>query len=491
MGLLLGIDIGTSSSKAIVMDERGNCISTGLSLYDINIPSPNFAEQDAQMLWRSVCSAVSSAVSQDSTIKDNIVAIGVTGQMHGIVSLDVNMNPIRPVIIWADQRSGKQIRELRKTDLDQRVGNLASTGFLYSSLLWIKENEPENYALIHKVLLPKDYIRYRICKEIGTDYSDASGTLLFNIHSNSWDTKELRRQGIPEEIMPQIFHSSEIAGFTRKEFCLCTGLAEGIPVVYGGGDTPMQLAANGIVEKGMLGLNIGTSSQINCISNRPVNSDNRLSLFRHVCDDLWIEAGASLNGGIILKWLKQKVFFNKIDYPEMDVRASKSVPGANGIVFLPFLCGERSPYLNEDAVGILYGLKLSNNENDIIRAAMESVVFSFKDCMEVYKEIQLPMQDYIIASGGGSSSSIWRQIQADILQKVIRVSTDKELAAKGAAISAGVGCGLFSSFQEGCKATAHLSDEVYEPNNALADIYHEKFEIYRSLYKNNKELFSL
>lgn len=488
MAYLLGIDVGTSSAKALIIDEDGHCIRCEKSDYDIMIPHSGYAEQDCNMLWEAVCAAVRTVVSE-ARVRDNLKAVGITGQMHGLVLLDKNKRPLRPMIIWADRRSTKQTKALKKSWLEARVGNPVSTGFCLPSLLWVKENEPEIYKKTAYVLLPKDYIRYKLCGSLDTDYSDATGTLLFNLQEGGWDQKILDQYSIKKEIMPECKWSCEISGEITSECHKTTELPVGIPVVYGGGDTPMQLVGNGIIRNGQLNTNIGTANQINCICGFLPEADPRVNIFHHIPKQSWIVAGAGLNGGIVMKWLQNNVFTGFNSFEQMSQAAELSPAGANGIVWLPFLNGERSPYMNENAKAILFGMTLSHTRNDIIRAAMESVVFSFRDCIEVFKNTGLDIQEEIIASGGGAKSRLWLQMQADILQKAIRVTEGDEDAGKGAAIAAGVGCGLYASLEEGCARAVHFSEQIYEPDVTKSGVYDERFQTYLALYENNKKLF--
>ncbi len=485
---LLGVDVGTSSAKAVVMDERGNIISSGKSAYDIAIPHAGYAEQECEMLWRAVCEAIRGAV-RETSVKKRIRAVGITGQMHGIVLLDKEKKPLRPVIIWADKRSRKQVEMLKNCGLETRVGNPVSTGMFLPSLLWVKENEPELFEKAVCAMLPKDYIRCLLCGAPGTDYSDATGTLLFHLKEGGWDREMIEKYHIKESLLPECHDSCEIAGETSTACEEITGLPAGLPVVYGGGDTPMQIVGNGIVKSGQLNTNIGTANQINCVCDFLQKFDARVNLFHHIPQNGWIGVGAGLNGGILMKWLQNNVFTGYQSFSQMSGVAAESPAGANGLVWLPFLNGERSPYMDENAKAILFGMSLAHTREDIIRAAMESVVFSFRDCMRVFEEIHLPMQEEVIASGGGSKSTLWLQMQADILQRPIRVTKGDEEACKGAAIAAGVGCGVYASLEEGCRAAVRFGDRMYEPQVKNKEVYDKAFGIYLELYQNNKTLF--
>lgn len=489
MAYLMGIDVGTSSAKAIIMDEKGSIVGHGAHGYDFDISHPSYAEQDCHILWNSTCKAIKLALEQSGK-KSDISAIGISGQMHGLVMLDGDKKPIRPIIIWADKRSSDQVAELKILGLAERVGNPIATGFFLPSLLWIKQHEPHHFEKIRYLMMPKDYIRFRFTGEIGTDFSDASGTLLYNLTENDWDRATIEKYEIPYDVLPDCHNSCEIAGTITPQAANDTDLKLGTPVVFGGGDTPMMLTGNGVIGDMQISTNIGTASQICYVCPFVPATGGKLNTFHHIPADKWISVGASLNGGVVLEWLRSTLLAKSAGFQDMDKIAQKSAPGANGVVMLPFLSGERSPYLDENAKGIFFGLTLSTTINDIIRSAMESIVFSFRNSMSVFKELNYSMKDEIIASGGGARSPLWLQLQADILQKTIRVNNGEEEACKGAALAAGVGCGIYDSLEQACSCVQKLSTVIYEPNPKNIAVYDHNFAIYRSLYENNKTLFS-
>lgn len=490
MAYLMGIDLGTSSVKVMIMDEQGRCLALAAEGYDIQLPRPGFAEQSPELLWESACKSIRQAFAGCRVRGDEIAAVGLTGQMHGLVTLNGRGETVRPAIIWNDQRSERQVRKIRGTAVEEHACNPASTGFWLPSLLWMQEEEPELYDQIRHILLPKDYIRFRLTGEIATDPSDASGTLLYHMEKRAWDEETARRYHIPMEFFPPCRESMQIVGEVTKKAEEETGILAGTSVICGGGDGPMQLAGNGVIHPGQLVTNIGTASQVDCIGSRIYPDDRfRLNTFCHVQPERWITMGAGLNGGIVLKWLKKEIFREIPDYETMPELAAKAPAGADGLVFLPFLCGERSPYMDATAKGIFFGLKLIHTKEHMIRACMESVVYSFLDCMKVFEELGIPMEDRIIASGGGAKSGFWLQMQADILQKEIYTTKGVEEACRGAAVCAGVGCGVYGSLEEGCGTVVRLEDKVYEPSAAPRAAYMENFELYRKIYQNNKVLF--
>lgn len=487
MGYLMGLDVGTSSAKALVMDANGNILAFESSSYDFSIPRPGWAEQDPEMLWRETRTAIAKALAK---IGDGqISAIGVTGQMHGLVTLDRYDQAVRPVVIWTDQRSVEEVECLRGNPHFGRCANPAATGFALTSLMWIKENEKDNYSRIARVLMPKDYVVFRLTGQLGTDMSDASGTLMLDASRCCWDEELLDSLGLDVSLLPQIRSSVDVIGSLRPEVASDIGLEAGIPVIAGGGDSLMQLVGNGVVRAGQINTNIGTASQINCITDARPDVVGELNSFHHVVDDLWVRCGASLNGGIVLKWARSLFFHDSIRYSDLDAMAANATPGSGGIVFLPFICGERSPYLDDKAKGILFGLSLSSSPDEFVRSILESVVYSFRDCMRFFDSGIVASNEYIIASGGGAKSRLWLQLQADILGKPIRINTTSVEAAKGAAICAGVGIGVYESISDACAQVVHLSDELIEPDDKVRRIYDERFETYLELYSRNRELF--
>lgn len=490
MAYLIGIDLGTSSVKTMIMDEQGTCRALVSRDYDMQFPRAGYAEQSAVLLWEKTAESIREAIAKSGLKNEEICAVGLSGQMHGLVALDERMEPVRPIILWADQRSERQVRKLRGTAAEENSCNPSSAGFFLPSLLWMQDEEPELYDRIQYVMLPKDYIRYRLSGVVCTDPSDASGTLLFHMREGRWDEETAKKYRIPLEILPDIRLSVETVGEVTEAAREATGLAKGTLVICGGGDGPMQLTGNGVIHPGQLVTNIGTASQIDCISDRIYPDYHfRLNTFCHVAENRWITMGAGLNGGIVLKWLKKQVFREIPDYETMSQIAAKAPAGADGLIFLPFLCGERSPYMDARAKGIFFGLSLIHHKEHMVRACMESVIYSFLDCMRVFEELGIPMEEKIIASGGGARSSLWLQMQADILQKEIYTTQGREEACVGAAIAAGVGCGIYRSLGEGCRTVVRLNDRVYEPSREHYDTYMENFELYRKIYQNNKELF--
>lgn len=492
MSYLMGIDLGTSSVKAGIMDFDGKIVGMGQEGYDVQTPCSRYAEQDIELLWEAAARTIKKAVANGNINPSDIKSIGLSGQMHGLVLLDRHMNPVRPSIIWADQRTKQQIDkiysivgvdEFRKTTL-----NSLSTGFFICSLMWIRDNEPENYNKTYKAVLPKDYIRYKLCGELATDVTDASSTLAFDIAKRSWAFEIIEKIGIDTNLFPKCGEAYQVAGEIVKEGAEKTGLSCKTPVIYGGGDSLMHSVGNGIIKPGVVSANIGTAGQLSSAVNSPVfDKQFRTNTFCHARDDLWIIFGGHLNGGIVLKWLRDN-YFPHLSYREFDGVAEEIPAGSEGALFLPYLSGERTPYQDPNAKGIFFGMTLRHNYKHMIRAVMEGVILSMRLSLEIFKELSIPIER-VIASGGGAKSSIWLQMQADIFNTDIYTVSGKEEACTGAAIVAGVGVGIYQSIEQACSVVVKYNQKTTLPNPENIKVYNEAFEKYKLLYQNNKNLF--
>lgn len=492
MPYLMGIDLGTSSVKTVIMDLDGNIVGIGQENYDVQTPSIGYAEQDIELLWEATARTIRQAITNGNINSSDIKSIGFSGQMHGLVLLDKQMKPIRPAIIWADQRTKQEINniysiigmdEFRKTTL-----NSLSTGFFICSLMWIRDNEPKNYNEAYKAILPKDYIRYKMCGELATDVTDASATLAFDTAKRCWATDIIEKIGIDPGLFPKHGESYQIAGEITKECEEKTGLRCKTPLVYGGGDSLMHSVGNGIIKPGVVSANIGTAGQLSSAVNSPVfDKQFRTNTFCHAQDDLWIIFGGHLNGGIVLKWLRDN-YFPQLSYKEFDNIAEGIPAGSEGAIFLPYLSGERTPYQDPFAKGILFGMTLRHSYKHMVRAVMEGVILSLRLSLEIFKELNIPVER-VVASGGGANSNIWLQMQADIFNTDIYTVSGKEEACTGAAIVAGVGVNIYKSIEEACLFIIKYKQKVTVPNVENSKVYNEAFEKYKMLYINNKNLF--
>ena len=480
----MGIDLGTSSTKILLIDIQGRQIGLEATEYEISAPAAGYAEQDMDYLWSIVAATIKRLLTKTHVDSADIKGIGFSGQMHGLVPLDKKNSPIRPAIIWLDQRSGRQMDELNQKGLISEIQsitlNTPGTGFYLTSLLWMKEEEEVDFQRIHKAVLPKDYIRYKMCSEIATDVTDASGTLLFNTAEECWAEELAARLGIPASILPEAHRSFDVAGTITAQCAEETGLKRGTPVVIGGGDNPMQAVGNGMIKPGIICSNIGTGSQLSAIVSKPIHDVHyRSNTFCHVPEKTWTFLGATLNGGIALKWLKDNIL-QDCTYADIDMLAKEVTPGSDGLLFVPYLAGERFPFIDAKAKATLYGLTLHHNYKHFARAVMEGIIFSLRNALEMFNQYDIP-DSRVIASGGGARSKEWLQIQADIFNREIYTTLCYEEACLGAALTAGVGIGLYTSFEEACGMTIKYNDFVAEPNRNNVAIYDEQYELFKKI----------
>lgn len=491
MACILGIDLGTSSIKAMLLDEEKGVIGISSRSYTVNIPKEGFGEQDPQMWWEFLKEVLRNLKIKYSREFSRISSVGFSGQMHGLVVVDKEGKPIRPAILWMDQRSGEEAKRVQEELGIEVMGkifhNRVFSGFAFPSLLWIKENEPENFRKIYKILLPKDYIRYRMTGEFGTDASDGSSTSIFCTGQRDWAWEIIKKYSFPEEIFPKVHEAEEVAGIITESAAEETGLPKNISIVYGSGDQPAQSIGNGAVKKGTIISNIGTGGQISTYSDKDIYDEKlRIHTFCHGVNQAYTIFGATLCSGMSMNWMKDKILYES-DFQTMSKEAGQAEPGSKGMIYLPYLSGERTPHMNPEARGMFFGLKLNQYRSHMIRSIMEGVVFSLKDSLEIFESIGLS-GNRIIASGGGASSQVWLQIQADILEKEIKVCTVKEQACLGACIMAGIGGGLFKNVDEAVQRFVTFEDRCYEPREEYRQMYREQHQIYKELYENTKEL---
>ncbi|WP_010269019.1 xylulokinase [Paenibacillus senegalensis] len=492
MGYLMGIDLGTSSVKTIVMAENGEIRGSAQGGYDILIPSIGYAEQQPETWWKAAAQTMRSAVADAGISPHEIESIGLSGQMHGMVLIDDKHEVIRPAIVWSDQRSVREAEDayriVGKNELGRITLNPAFTGFQTISLLWVKHHEPQNYGRISTVLSPKDYIRLKLTGEVGTDITDASATLAFDTANQQWSSALIEKLGLEPDFYPKTFNPYEIAGQITREASLETGLAAGTPVVFGGGDQPMQAVGNGIVLPGQVSLTIGTGGQAYSVVEHPYHDPQlRTHTFCNAVPGTWNIMGATLSAGLSLSWLN-KSLLSELPYNDINTLAGGIRPGSEGLIFLPYLNGERTPHMDAAARGTFLGITLKHDKAHFIRSVMEGVVFALKDCVEILGGLGIPMNTFI-ASGGGARSAVWMQIQADILNREILKVEQAEQASAGAAIMAGVGIGRYSSIQEACSTIVQYSELSVSPISENVCRYEELYEIYKDAYKQNKALF--
>jgi xylulokinase len=489
---LLGIDIGTSSLKALLVSADGGTVALEQRSYEPDILPNGGAEQDPKVWWDAAVDALRHLAAAHPEKVSGIAGIGLGGQMHGLVALDSSGEPVHPAIIWMDARSGAQVKRVYDTLGEEEIHsityNRVCRGFALPSLLWLRDNKPDVFARVRSIMLPKDYIRYRLTGCIATEASDASSTTVFNTGRREWSWHMIDALGLDRGLFPSCQESGDIAGEVTAQAAAETGLAPGTLVVYGGGDQPVQAIGNGAVNEGVFCTSIGTSGQVSLFSQTPLRDpDCRVHTFCHAANRGWSVFGATLSAGLCLKWLNNRVLGNP-GYEAVDDMVAEIMPGSEGVVFLPYLNGERTPHFDSDARGLFTGLSVAHDRRHMARAVMEGVVFSLKDSMELFAQLgRTP--EFVIAAGGGAKSPLWLQMQADIFGTPVKVVKTAEQVCLGAATLAGIGTGLFPSYDEAARALVRYGDRVYEPNVRNASVYGDAYRRFRALYGANKALF--
>ncbi len=496
---LMGIDLGTSSVKTVLMGRNGTVLSSHAVAYPIDSPQDGFAEQQPELWWEAAAETIRAAMLKATVHPTDIAGVGFSGQMHGLVMVDEHHQAVRPAIIWPDRRSTGQIKQayekLGREAITKTTLNCLFPGFQLSSLLWIKENEPENLKKTKWAVAPKDYLRLQLCsgpgpEEAATEITDASATLAFDTGNRSWAEELITKLGLPRSLYPSCSEPHRIAGNVSKEAAKATGLLAGTPVVFGGADQAMQAVGNGIIGTGIVSTTIGTGGQVFAFSSRPVmNPDLNTHTFCHAVPGSWYVLGATLSAGLSLRWFRERISGGRT-FEEMSREAENVPAGSNGLVFLPYLNGDRTPHLDPDAKGIFFGLTYEHTRAHMTRAIMEGVAFSIKESLEIIKILNIPL-DKVIASGGGAKSPLWRQIQADVYGKVLFTVTNDEQACAGAAMTAGIGTGIYRDFSDACSQVVRFEDSTTVPDPAAAETYRTRFEVYRELYRRNRDLFTL
>ncbi|MFD2612442.1 xylulokinase [Paenibacillus gansuensis] len=490
--LLVGIDIGTSSVKSLIMNSSGQIMGLAQQEYDIQIPKAGYAEQDPAVWWRLTCDTLKQAMRQAGAKDADISGIGFSGQMHGLVAVDESGQVLRPAIIWCDQRTIPQKEALESALSVEQLGaliqNPVATGFQLLSLLWIKEHEPLIYRNIRKVMSPKDYVRYRMTGEIASEMTDASGTAAFSPASREWSRRLLEAVDVDPELFPAVQEPWKHSGTVTRQAAEESGLAKGTPVVYGGADQPMQAIGNGIIHPGTISCTIGTGGQLFAPIDAPVYDPLlRSHSYVHAFPCRWYLLGATMSAGLSLKWLANQIL-GETDYRLLDEKASTIPAGSEKLLFLPYLTGDRTPHMDPYAKGIFFGLTLKHSGAHMVRAVMEGVAFSLRDSLEIFHSLGVDAKK-IIVSGGGAKSALWSQMLADILEQDVYASRMTEQACVGAALIAGVGVGQFDSIEQGIAQVVQIHEEPIRPQGRNRDVYRQQYEVYRALYDANQRLF--
>ena len=492
MNYLMGIDLGTSSVKVLIMDDSGKIAGMGKANYGIRIPKIGYAEQDPAEWWECTKAAICEALKESMVAPGKILGIGFSGQMHGMVALDGAGNPVCPAIIHLDQRSAEErteIIEAAKDLMEKELLNQPGSGMLICTLLWVKKNQPEIYQKIANVMLPKDYIRYRLTGKIECEYTDASSTLAFSVKKNNWCFELIDRLDLKKSIWPQIRAPFEIVGTVSDTAAADAGLSSATKVVAGGGDSAMALLGNGIVREGIMACNIGTASQVAAVVKKPLfDRQMRCQTWRHPSPETWYVQGGTLNGGNTISWLRNKVLTTDKSFSELDREVDDIPAGSEGLIFIPFLAGERTPFMDPQAKGVYFGLGMKHDYRQIFRATMEGVAYNLCECKKVFSEMGITSSK-LVFSGGGAKSNVWTQIIADVLNVPIYTTESDEEACMGAAITAAVGTGCYGTIEEACDTIIHLNNEPVMPVPENVDIYLKQQMIFKELYFKVRNIF--
>ena len=503
MSYLLGIDIGTSGTKTLLCDYRGGVIGTAHAPHDISQPKPGWSEQDPRQWWSAACRATRELLELTRTPADQVTAVGLSGQMHGSVFLAKDTQPLRPALLWNDQRTGEQCREIEDAAGGRRkligmVGNPALTGFTAPKILWLRRHEPRTFARTRHVLLPKDYIRLCMTGEYATEVGDASGTLLLDVKNRRWNTKLLSLLDLDPALLPDCHESHVVTGHLHQAGAEALGLRVGTPVVGGSGDQPAGAVGNGIVTQGIVSATLGTSGVVFAHADQPIyDPHGRVHTMCHAVPGKWCVFGCMLSAGGSFQWFRNQLAHDEVDqarergidpYELLIALAQQAPAGAEGLFFLPYLTGERCPHPDPKARGGWIGLTSRHTRAHLVRSLLEGVTFGMADALRIMLGMGLTIKT-VRLSGGGARSEFWRRLQADIYGKKCAVINAQEGPAYGVALLAGVGTGVWKSVPEACKAA--ISDTLtLSPDKKLAKLYAGLHDRYQRLYPALKDEFA-
>ena len=499
MDYLLGIDIGTSGTKTVLFDTRGNAVASATEEYPLYQPKNGWAEQDPADWWHACAATIRAVLEQSGAAPGEVAGIGLSGQMHGLVMLDENGGVLGRSIIWCDGRTGKECEEIRERVGASRIIELTANpplaSFTASKILWVRKHEPELYRKCRHILLPKDYIRYRLTGVLATEVSDASGMNLMDLPNRRWSGEVLEKLEIDPSLLPELHESCEVTGAVTAGAASETGLTQGIPVVCGAGDNAAAAVGTGVVESGKAFTTIGTSGVVFAHADRlAIEPQGRVHTFCSAVPGKWTVMSCTLAAGLSLKWLRDNFFAAEKEtaegmgvdpYQLMDRQAARVPIGANRLLFLPYLMGERSPLLDPNARGVFFGLSAIHTKYDMLRAVLEGVVYSQRQCLDVLRGMGVVSRE-MLACGGGGSSPLWRQMLADVYGCPVKTVVSKEGPALGAAILAGVGAGVFPGVVEGCRAVIRTNPEQ-RPDPEASARYEPYYRLYVKLYPALKD----
>ncbi len=502
MAVFLGIDIGTSGTKTLAMQEDGTILATATAEYPLMSPRPGWSEQDPEDWWDATIATVKKVLKAGKIKPDDVAGIGLSGQMHGSVFLDKQHNVIRHALLWNDQRTADECADIEskvggRSKLIEMVANPALTGFTAPKILWLQKHEPKNYSRTAQILLPKDFIRFRLTGEFATDASDASGTLLLDVRNRQWCKPLLDKLDIKASLLPKVYESEDITGTLSESAAKLLGLKKGVPVVGGAGDQAAGAVGNGIVKRGIISATMGTSGVVFAHSDDvQIDPTGRVHTFCHAVRGKWHVMGVVLSAGGSLQWYRNQFAETEVSaakkiktdpYNIITEQAAEAPPGCEGLFFLPYLTGERTPHADANARGCWIGLSLRHGRSAMIRSIMEGATYAMRDCLEVINELRIPIRE-IRLSGGGARSEFWRQMQADVYGRRVSVINAEEGPAYGVALLAAAGTGRYKSVVEACSAMIKVTGST-DPQAEAKRIYTKSYPMYGKLYKSLKTDF--
>lgn len=502
MAVYLGIDIGTSGTKTLAVQEDGTILASATVEYPLYSPKPGWSEQEPEDWWQATITSVKKVLKAGKIKKEEVKGLGLSGQMHGSVFLDKNNQVIRPALLWNDQRTATECDEIEskaggRKKLINMVANPALTGFTAPKILWLRNHEPRNYAKTTQVLLPKDYVRFCLTGEFATEVSDASGTLLLDVKKRAWSKPLLSKLEINNSLLPKVYESEEVSGTLHSEAARLLGLLEGTPVVGGGGDQAAGAIGNGIVKRGVISATLGTSGVVFAHSDAvEIDPEGRVHTFCHAVRGKWHVMGVVLSAGGSLQWYRNQLgaeFLKeakkkKVDpYELITALAAEAPAGAEGLYFLPYLTGERTPHADPDARAAWIGLSLRHGQSHLIRSVMEGATYAMRDCLEIIEGMNVPVKE-IRVSGGGARSEFWRQMQADIYGKPVVTINAEEGPAYGVALLAAAGTGAYKDVVEACSQTIRVVSKT-KTVAKTKKAYNNAYPVYGQLYRSLKDDF--
>ena len=500
MAVFLGVDVGTSGTKTLAMQEDGTILASATEEYPLFSPHPGWSEQNPEDWWQATIKSIRKVLKTGKIKAADVKGIGLSGQMHGSVFLNKKHEVIRPALLWNDQRTAAECAEIEqraggRKKLIKLVANPALTGFTAPKILWLRNHEPKHFDKTVQVLLPKDYIRFRLTGEFATEVSDASGTLLLDVKQRNWSRPLLSKLELDDSLLPDVYESEAVSGHLTADAAGLLGLSKGVAVVGGGGDQAAGAVGNGIVKKGVISATMGTSGVVFAHSDEvQIDPEGRVHTFCHAVRDKWHVMGVVLSAGGSLQWYRNQLCEQqvaeakrkKVDpYELISAQAEQAPPGSEGLFFLPYLTGERTPHADPDARAAWIGLSLRHGRSHLGRAVMEGATYAMRDSLEIIKELNIPVRE-IRLSGGGARSPFWRQLQADIYgQKVVTINAE-EGPAYGVALLAAAGTGAYKDVVEACSSTIRVVQST-SVNSKAKSIYNKAYPVFQGLYSSLKE----